>query len=662
MHTWMHSQPYKVALQHSLILPHATRDNEQVILTSRNSKRAFQTQFKVYISHSTCKPILLTFWQRWDFPSKQNPAHKNDALVSRLRELWGQNCTQKDMVDTLQSEGFPISDRELIRLRLRLNLLLRESVQRPKKKQNANGVQKKKTKKKQSGPLSGNGLIDQLANAILAEESSAEDESAEESQTRPNQDTQPVISEATPNLLSVEDAMRKQLRQEQLQHDSDEKWRTRKRRRRTRGWAGLPADAPGQPPRFPSETTIDESKAYLGLDNDMYRQIRERFLEICKEQDVIKKTLAGPEKWSQVVQLLIRGSTHLSSMFQEEPEVLQNDDALFRPKSQKALSLDVICMDVTKRLRTMENRMTLADAKNALGLNPEQTRNVRSAFASKLKEDHFTNKFEAGEEHWTALKQSWVNESEILLKALARGESDPNYTQKLRAIEVLARDVMKRQQQEKVASDPSKKKQLHQGPGPGPAPPVVTPHSSTLPINNRQTVSMRRETALQTSYVTEPILPTSSDLQIDPSLLLAASDAAIIPATAYEAAEHYNPRQNQPSRQQQYYSTPSSQPMPLPVYFRLHPNSTTSSPSKSVWLSLLQTPSFAELRNLIIREHPDSIINKLEGLITFRNGGQEDNNVVIEIGDDDELNAYLGHIRGDGPGQGIAKATFIVTL
>ncbi|EOA91396.1 uncharacterized protein SETTUDRAFT_18092 [Exserohilum turcica Et28A] len=75
------------------------------------SKRAFQTQFK-----------------RWDFPSKQNPAHKNPALVARLHQLWEQNYTQKDMVDTLQAEGFSINDRELLRLRLRLKLLLRESV------------------------------------------------------------------------------------------------------------------------------------------------------------------------------------------------------------------------------------------------------------------------------------------------------------------------------------------------------------------------------------------------------------------------------------------------------------------------------------------------------------------------------------------------------
>ena len=41
------------------------------------------------------------------------------------------------MVDILQSEGHQINDRELIRLRLRLKLLLRERVSRPRKDQNA---------------------------------------------------------------------------------------------------------------------------------------------------------------------------------------------------------------------------------------------------------------------------------------------------------------------------------------------------------------------------------------------------------------------------------------------------------------------------------------------------------------------------------------------
>jgi hypothetical protein len=620
--------------------------------------------------------------QRWDFPSKQNPAHKNPALVARLQELWEQNYTQKDMVDTLQNEGFAINDRELIRLRLRLKLLLRESVPRPKRKQSVGGGVRQDAKKKRTRTVSGRGLINQLGNAILADESSSE-ESEEEVPAEEQNGPEAVLNaeDATVQLepdadsspLSAEEMLRKQLRQEQLRNESDEKWRTRKRRRRTRGWAGLPADAPGEPPRFPSETTIDEAKAYLGLDNDMYRDVRERFLQICKDQDVVKKTIAGPNKWAEIVRRLINEDDHLSSVFQQEPDVHSNIDALFRPKGQRALSIDVICMDVTKRLRTMDSRMTLADAKNILALNPEQTRHVRSAFAEKLRADHFTNKHEAGEQHWADLKTTWVNESELLVRTLAAGEADPQYTRKLRAIEVLARDVMKRQQQEKTAKDPNRRKQIHQGPGPGPARPVIAPHTSTSHGRSQADGGVGVETSTHTNFNSMTALASAADLQIDPSLLLAASDAAILPTPSYQSEQHYQYQDQQTSQsyrpaqsgyathEQTYYPPPptSQSSTPLPIYFRLHPHSTTPFPTKTVWLSILHQPSVSEIRQLACREHPGCSVLKLEGLVTYR-GDHGDREVPVEVGDDEELGAYLGHVKSAGEGHG--KATFVVLL
>jgi hypothetical protein len=585
------------------------------------------------------------------------------------------------MVETLQSEGHPINDRELIRLRLRLKLLLRESVPRTRKQQTADGGTQKKTRKKRPKTVPGRGLINQLGNAILAEESSSE-ESEEEAPGEEQVAGEHVQVAQGPSIqpeekgtpLSAEEALRKQLRQEQLRSESDEKWRTRKRRRRTRGWAGLPADAPGEPPRFPSETTIDEAKAYLRLDNDMYRDVRERFQQICKEHDVFKKTVAGPQKWAEIVRQLINESEYLSAVFQQEPDVHSSIDALFRPKGQRALSLDVICMDVTKRLRTMHSRMTLADVKNILCLNPEKTRHVRGAFAEKLKADHFTNKHEAGEQHWADLKTAWVNESELLMGALAGGEADTEYQRKLRAIEVLARDVMKRQQQEKTAKDPARKKQVHQGPGPGPAKPVVIPQAPPPRSRSQPTEKRDTRTTSQTNYDSMTALAAAADLQIDPSLLLAASDAAILPTPTYQPDQHYQYQDQQPSQSyraaqsthpshdQTYYSATSIQPsLPLPIYFRLHPHSSTPLPSKTVWLSILHQVAVNEVRTLASREHPGCSVLKLEGLITYR-GEHGDREVTVEVGDDEELGAYLGHVKSTGEGQGQGKATFVVML
>lgn len=583
-------------------------------------------------------------------------------------------------MDTLQSEGYQINDRELIRLRLRLKLLLRESVPRPRRRQAGEGVTQKKPnkKKKKAETLPGKGLINQLGNAILAESSEGSSESSDEEATYiaiSNENAEDVRSaqpEPESPSLDPEESLRRQLRQEQLQRDSDEKWRTRKRRRRTRGWAGLPADTPGEPPRFPSETTIDEAKAYLCLDNSMYRRLRERFQGICEDEGVIKKTAAGPEKWTQLVQRLIQEDAHLVSVFQQESEVFkQNNDALFRPKGQRALSIDVICMDVTKRLRTMETRMTLADAKNALGLNPEQTRQVRAAYIAKLKTAHFTNKHEAGEEQWAQLKTTWVNESEYLKRALAQGEADPGYARKLRAVEVIARDVMKRQQQEKLSKDPSKKKQIHQGPGPGPAPPVVAPQ----PERRRQSAVSEHNAAMYTGQPSHLAQSPSSDLQIDPSLLLAASDAAILPSLAYHQPEH--PYHTQPEHTQSvhsqippphhapnhhyshnYYPAASSQhSQPMPIYFRLHHLSATPFPSKTVWLSILHSQTVNEISNLVMREHPGTVVLKVEGLVVYRHD-QGEREVMVEVSDDQELAAYLDHVKSTGQG----KATFVALL
>jgi len=558
---------------------------------------------------------------------------------------------QKDMLETLHNEGFQINDRELMRLRLKFGWMLRDSSGRVRKrKEGGESVSQAKKGTKKPKAVTGNGLINQLANSILQEESSSEGESEgsegpQEQQTQ-SEDESTQLQPEIPALSSGE-LLRRQLRQQQLQRESAEKWQTRKRRRRTRGWAGLPADAPGEPPRFPSETTLDESKAYLSLDNKIYRQVREQFQALCEEQGVIKKTIAGPEKWARIKEQLIQQNTHLSAIFQQDPEATHQVGTTSTPSNLKALSLDVICMDVTKRMRVLDTRMSLPEAKNALALNPSQTRDVRTAFYNKLKADHFTSKLEAGDQHWNELKQAWIQESELLTKALAAGESDPSHAEKKKAVEVLARDVMKRLRNENGQKDPSRKKQVNQGPGPGPAPPSVMPHTSNAVKNLPKTNNPAPVHANNTS----PPTPNSSDFQIDPTLLLAASDASamstsLLNSTQLQPRVHHNPYVLSP----QFFTG-----VPLPIYFRLHPHSTTSIPNKTVWLGIMQAGTLSELRSLVMREHPNTVVIKIEGVITHKMQGQPDRETTIVIDDEDELAAYLEHVAD-------AKATFLVML
>jgi hypothetical protein len=94
----------------------------------------------------------------------------------------------------------------------------------------------------------------------------------------------------------------------------------------------------------------------------------------------------------------------------------------------------------------------------------------------------------------------------------------------------------------------------------------------------------------------------------------------------------------------------------LPVYFRLHAHSSTPFPAKTVWLSILHAPSVAELRNLAMREHPGTVVLRLEGVVVYRQDGGE-REVAVEVGDDGEVGAYLGHVR-----EARGKAVFVVLL
>lgn len=567
------------------------------------SKRAFQTQFK-----------------RWDFPSKQNPAHRNGPLVARVKELWERNTSQKEMLRILQEDGFDIKERELMRVRAKNRWLLRVP----------NGM---KPTGKQSTFKTEDAAMAQLEQEFLDQQNNemqAENAAMEPSIQRP------PSPEVTPEIIN-----KRQQRMAQLQQESEQRWSTRKRRRRTRGWAGLPADPPG-PPRFPSETTIDESKAYLNLTNDLYKDVRDRFQRICEEGGFLKKTIAGPERWQAAKDRLVQESPHLQSMFWGSNAQLES----------KALALDVVCSDVTKRMRTLETRMTIADAKNALGINPEESRDIRNGFYQTLKEDHFTSKIEAGEEHWKELKNQWIQGSDLLKQILSPGPTDPTHALKLKAIEVLCRDVMKRLRDDQTKRDPTRKKPRVYGPGPGPAAPTPARESSRSVMRTQ----MQNQTSNQAPEHTHPhghsrgpaevhlaeqAQVDHGDLQIDPSLLLAANDPSLVmDQQQHQFVQAFPPPPSYPHR-----ISPS-----LPVYFRLGPMSQIQHNAK-LWLATLGSISVNELRQLATSKHPNTISVRIDGIVRDENN----NEVSFAIDEDEELGAYLAHVNG-------GKATFSVQL
>lgn len=412
----------------------------------------------------------------------------------------------------------------------------------------------------------------------------------------------PKEIQTLPSPEIPEETLRKRKeRHEKMQAESDERWAAKKRRRRTRDYAGIPADPPG-PPRFPSETTLGESMDFLAMDSELYKETRAHFQRICEDMRIIKKTLAGTDKWATAKDRLKAENEHVASVFADSTN-----------KDKKELALDVICTDVTKRMRTTDSRMTIVDAKNIIGVNPEESRQIRDSFYNILKHDHFTSKLETGPEHWEELKDQWIAKTP-LLQSVMNIEQDPTLLNKKRkALEVLCRDVMKR------LRDAQKKD------GPTSVPPTPKP---AAPRKEKTTTSAKTHTlAQQTAPQTAQIGLEYAGMQIDPSLLQEAIKEAPIGTTVASK--------------------------PVAVYIKPHPGSTASiqNKDKKMLLSHLSTRTYAELQEVIRKKWSGSVISKIEGLAKTDNGGS----IEFIVDGDEELDSYLDHVEG-------AKATFLVRL
>lgn len=241
------------------------------------------------------------------------------------------------------------------------------------------------------------------------------------------------------------------------------------------------------------------------------------FQTICQEQNIIKKTLAGPERWQIAKNHLIQSNSQLGQAFQHatQPEL-----------ERLRLSLDVICMDVTKRLRTMEHSMTLAEAKNLLKINPEEGRQFRQALIDLLTAHKFVNKHES--DNWDQLKQLWITQSGLIHR-IPSAESG-NREQGLRAVQAICRDIMKRWRDGQILQGnakaekrtPNRSKSVQQD--------VARPAGSTSNAPYDHQLATTSTLGGQSRVVPaqqQSVLESSYDFQIDPTLLMAARETPL---------------------------------------------------------------------------------------------------------------------------------------
>ena len=456
------------------------------------------------------------------------------------------------------------------------------------------------------------------------------------------------ISQPEPQI-PLEIIVKRQARQAKLWAESAERLRNGTRRRRLKGWAGLPPDV-GLPPRFPSELTLEESRGVLGLDKKTYFALKDVFQEICKTHNVVRKTTSGPEKWSVVKEEFINRSPQLLAIFRG-PGAGQFDP------NREPMALDLICMDVTKRMRTAGKYLSLLEAKNILNLTPDETREVRGVFDSVLKADFFTGKLDVTKEHWEGLKEKWIQQAPRLQRELVGIENDELWQRKYRALETVARDVQKRNRDSQTKKDPTfnngqkattpKKPKAAKPPKPTPTraaqltPALASTNndgrlpcmpSEAAPISSAQDTSGIEALASQALSST-PLF--TSDYQIDPSLL---EVAAQIPSP--------NPQTSPPPTHG------------ISIYIRPSPLTAVKYPSLSkVWAEMLPEPyTIANLKRVIARKvGVAGKVGKVEGLADARTvetgGGSK-----WAVEEDDELEAYLGYVGQAG------KKTFVVEV
>ncbi|WYZ44387.1 hypothetical protein EsH8_VII_000823 [Colletotrichum jinshuiense] len=608
----------------------------QLYINEKKSLEDIMDYLKIHHNFAPCKRAFQTQFRKWDFPSKQNPAYKNDRLVARVKELWERNMSQREMLVVLKEDGFDIKKRELIRVRTKNRWLLKA----------ANGERPKESSDSDLPPAltTNHGFEAQNSSQRLLN----------------------GAGDMTPDTLTDQEMLGT------LPNEAGTSWdqeSNRRKRRRLKAWEGAAEDAP-LAPRFPSETTIDEAKVILGLTNDIYRQVRTTFARLCEESDIVKKTIAGPDRWEAVKDRLI------SDMPQLQAAMWQSTDN----HESKKLALDIICTDITKRARTLDKRITLAEAKNILGINPEEARDLRAAFDQILKDEGLSCKSEAGPEQWNDLKRRWEAGSALIQRIFALGAGDLVHAEKVRALDVIARDVMKRLRDDMSRRDQPRKRAPAKGARPNVAEPRHEQETQADQHVQPELVDIQEQSNLSGQYgnagqvSSMGLVPSSGDSQaqmllpvsmqaqaaadhmghsaarILSSALLGQANMALeshmgssllLAANAQAAFVDQQYAQQFTAAQPVFHAPASTS---VAVFLRLHPSSTFVV-NASLWIATVSSHSVQELRHVAASKFPGSICLRVEGVLKDGKGGE----MPLQIDQDPELAAYLAHLQGATP-------------
>lgn len=539
--------------------------------------------------------------------------------------MWEKNIGQKEMLRILQEEGYDIKTRDLVTVRRKNGWPLR----------NRHG-DRAKPKDSESGSDSGS-------------DSESENEDVSPSMHQYRKVTLPPITEVANQTTSTNVPL------------PGYKAKTVKvsKRQQRRGGLGLV--------RFPSETTLSESKKILSLDSKLYQELRSHFQKICEEEGFAKKTVSGPSKWEAAKKRLIHERPHLQSVFWISQEGID----------KKLVALDVICTDVTKRMRIIDAHMSLQDAKSALGLNPVQTHQVRMAWFKLLNDGQIAAKGDTKPGQWESMKHQWVQESDHLRNLDLTG-TNPESIRRTWALEFIALDVLKRRREERRKLGKTSESRLerqasvsrddstgladaddgHFVPIPYESQPSTATYERSRRGPGRGTVSTRPEMADVSrsmgtfqeqqqqcrqglrSWVNMSI---SANSQMGQSLYTRPNTQSEFANQPY-MAQHFTGPAASTTPSSSAYSMQAAAPTSFAVFLRVHPSSTHVT-NTGLWIGTMASHTVQELRQTAVAKFPGACCVRIEGILKDGKGSE----LMLPIEEDQELSAYLSHVESGAP-------------
>lgn len=457
--------------------------------------------------------------------------------------------------------------------------------------------------------------------------------------------------------------------------------------RTKRGRARHSTRPDGKSSRFPSELTVEEARAVVGLSFEQYQDMVPLIKQLFETEagELTKKTEIGPEKWKAMKHQLISGTPRLREVMVGSEEDLE----------EKHRALDIICSQIGKRLRISKGRMGLPEARTILGMDPEASRRCGAELFRIFLDIGFVKKSDLSPEEWDEITGLWADRCKEIKEALAVGPRNPDYARTSRALKTVAKSVMGRFQSEakkmapdtgksqlptvppgrrrtrpgdSEASEESSESEQQQDDGWGAEPISDDADSDADPVANALNEPMvshepaqgpqtRQRRALQGS---QGNVQANMHSQVQQPVQFNEHAGSMRPAMnshmTAPSAESYNSQYSN----SQYYQQQSLVPQislrqnhqhqqhtqrPMAAFMRLNPASSLMPTNSTLWVAAMQSASVAEVHRIAVQRYPGSQCSLIEGIVKDGFGTE----LPLRIDQDVEMQAYLEHLQGAAP-------------